>query len=85
MRKVLVVGGQGFVGNNINLSAKTYESYSVDKISQVAINPKYVDHITGDVSDYPVHEFIKRLQPEVIIVLAGQQFETPIQNNRHQT
>jgi dTDP-glucose 4,6-dehydratase len=79
MRKVLVVGGQGFVGNNINLSAKKYESYSVDKISQAGINPNYVDHMIGDVSDYSVHEFIKRLQPEVIIVLAGQQFETPIQ------
>lgn len=79
MRKVLVIGGQGFVGSNINLSSKIYESYSVDKISQAGINPIYANHITGDVSDYSVHEFIKRLQPEVIIVLAGQQFETPIQ------
>jgi nucleoside-diphosphate-sugar epimerase len=79
MKKVLVIGGQGFVGSNINLSNEKYEKYSIDKKPRSKKNLNYSDHFTGDIADISVNEFINRLQPEVLIVLAGQQFETPVQ------
>lgn len=81
MKNVMVIGGAGFVGSNINLGNSDYKLISCD-IRQTTAEA-YIEKITQDITEVNASNIIARLNPEVLIVLAGRQFESPIQKKRN--
>jgi len=83
MKKILVIGGSGFVGRNITLMPEKFESYSLDRVTPTELSSIYVKCFKLDISDDEVYQIVSSINPDIVLVLAGKQFETPIQKRRN--
>lgn len=79
MKRVLVVGGAGFVGRNINLATEAYEVYCLDILPLPQGVSRYKAAYQANLLDADSSELISKINPEVLVVLAGVQFQSPIQ------
>jgi len=78
--KTLVVGSAGFVGSNLNIKDLNNIFYGVDiREQKPPLNLNYfhqqrIDYLSDEAVDY-----VKKLNPDYLVVLAGVQFTVPIQ------
>lgn len=84
-KKVLVIGGNGFVGRNINLPANDYEAHSLDLFQNSESLQKYSSYSISDIRDSKSAEVIDDCKPDILVVLAGKQFESPIQKRSNRS
>ena len=79
MKKILVIGGTGFVGRNIHFDTAEFVCYSMDLIKDNEPNPNYLETFQEDFCSSDAEDIVSRLGPDVLIVLAGMQYQVPIQ------
>jgi dTDP-glucose 4,6-dehydratase len=82
MKKILVIGGMGFVGRNINISRDDYYLYSLDIVHDKGIDNLYTKHFKGDICSLEGQSLVKGVSPEILVVLAGRQFLSPPQKRK---
>jgi dTDP-glucose 4,6-dehydratase len=81
--KVLVVGSSGFVGSNMNLVSPDMQFYGLDVVEGKNTSDASYMHFEklNFLSDEAI-DFIKRISPDCIVLLAGIQFTSPIQKRK---
>ncbi len=78
--KVLVVGSTGFVGSNLNIEEGEVEFHGIDLDDRVErLNPRYSSYKKLDFLSQECVDYIRHLQPDYMVLLAGIQFTLPIQ------
>lgn len=79
MKKIAVIGGEGFVGRNIKVSKKEYYLYSIDIQRHSDEGYSYNEYFRADICTDEGQAIIRKISPEIVIILAGRQFLSPVQ------
>ncbi len=79
--KVLVVGAAGFVGSNLNILNEKFDFHGIDfKDLDLKTSKRYSTFTKLDFLSQALLDYVNILKPDYLILLAGVQFESPIQN-----
>jgi dTDP-glucose 4,6-dehydratase len=82
--KVLVVGSTGFVGSNLNIEEEGIEFHGIDLDGRAErLNSNYSSFKKIDFLSRECIDYIKHLQPDYVVLLAGIQFTLPIQKRQN--
>jgi dTDP-glucose 4,6-dehydratase len=81
--KVLVIGSSGFVGSNLNLTSPDFCFFGLDDVTPRGNpNQSYIHFEKLDFLTEKAIEYIQKLEPSFIVLLAGIQFTSPIQKRK---